>query len=168
MGVRGNKSALDVHPRKAFILKDLVNPLMTNRSLAAKWQVHIRTIENWKSRTKGLLSLARHNNAELTRDELMADVQEIYNDGRELVAQAKSKGDIKGGAAVMMAMLGTVKLKGEASGQLRPEGQRDQQGVNIQMLIGMPRSANAPMREGEGDSNVPLDEPEAIDIEMDE
>ena len=165
MGVRGTKSTLDVHPKKNMILRDLVSPMMTNKKLAEKWGVHIRTIENWKSRTKSLLHLARHDSAESTRDMLMEDIQEIYNEGRAFVQVAKDKGDAKGGAAVMMAMLGTVKLKGEASGLLRPEGQSQQSGVNIQMLIGMPRTG--PLREGEQDERdeEPID---TVGIEMED
>jgi hypothetical protein len=166
MGARGPKSQLDEHPQKRQILRDLANPLNKSKEMAAKYGVHLRTIENWKSRIKPLMSLARHNSAQSTSDDLMQDMMEIYQDGRDLIMLAKEEKDIKGGAAVMQAMLGTVKLKGEATGVLRPEGKGEAKagsGVNIQMLIGMPRG-KGPLREGEGE----LADVEVIDIPLDD
>jgi transposase len=152
MGLRGKPSGLDTHPQKRQILKKLLDPLISNKQLATEVGVSIKTIEKWKARSKQLMMLSRQNMAESTRDSLMADVQDLHNESKELLGISKRKQDVKGGAAVLNALVSTLRLKGEVMGVLGNQAQGtnpSQQGnINIGLLIGFPRAEGVPLREG--------------------
>lgn len=166
----GPRSAVELHPKRMLIEKDLLEGKKSARQIAKQYGLSNNTISRYRLRIMKLLDKAAKERLEKTRASLVERVDYMYEASKQGYELAK---DVKhfSGMGVMMSMVArSIELYGDLSGVGGGEkGQIPGGNVfnseNLQVIIGVPKvGAGVPRRRLEMGDEV--DEVDVVEDDM--